>query len=162
MIGTLWVGGTLWLALNVGISLETWQTGTGCCLVPLSADSIEAAGTWSAGIYDLWLGRFGWKLKLKYFSKLGQQRKLTSCESALSERISLVSLVTDTQRDVVPHFTVSPCATETRAGVPALSRDTGKLWGTVGVKNTLRLTVRRRTDHVRQTGALAPVSRHPW
>ena len=57
--GTLLVDGTLWLALSVGISLQAWQAGTGCRQVPLSADSIETAGTWSAGIYDLWLGRPG-------------------------------------------------------------------------------------------------------
>ena len=43
----------------------------------------------------------------------------------------MISLVTDTERDVVPHIAISPGATETRAGVPALSRDTGQLWGAV-------------------------------
>ena len=57
--GTLLVDGTLWLALSIGISLQAWQAGTGCCLVPLSAGSIETTGTGSAGINDLWLGRLG-------------------------------------------------------------------------------------------------------
>ena len=62
---------------------------------------------------------------------------------------------------MVPHNTIGPGATETRAGVPALSGDTGQLWGAVGVENTLWFTVWRRTNHVRQTGALTPVSGHP-
>ena len=73
----------------------------------------------------------------------------------------MISLFTDTERDVVPHFTVSPGATETRAGVPALSRDAGQLGGTVSVENTLRFTVWRGAYHVRETGALTPVSGHP-
>ena len=59
--GTLLVDGTLGLALSVGISLQSGQAGTGRGLVPLSADSIETTGAWSAGINDLWLGRRGWK-----------------------------------------------------------------------------------------------------
>ena len=62
---------------------------------------------------------------------------------------------------MVPHFTISPGATETWAGVPTLSRDTGQLGGAVRVENTLRLTVGRRPDHVRQTGALTPGSGLP-
>ena len=57
--GTLLVDGTLWLALSVGISLQAWQAGTGGCLVPLTADGIEATGTRPAGINDLWLGGSG-------------------------------------------------------------------------------------------------------
>ena len=57
--GTLLVDGTLWLALSVGIALQAWQAGTGSCLVPLTADSIEATGTRAAGINYLRLGRFG-------------------------------------------------------------------------------------------------------
>ena len=57
--GTLLVDGTLGLALSVGIALQAWQAGTGCCLVPLTADSIETTGTRAAGINDLRLGRFG-------------------------------------------------------------------------------------------------------
>ena len=57
--GTLLVDGTLGLALSIGISLQAWQAGTGCCLVPLTAGCIETTGTWSAGINDLWLGRWG-------------------------------------------------------------------------------------------------------
>ena len=62
---------------------------------------------------------------------------------------------------MVPHSTISPGATETWTGVSTLSGDTGQLGGTVSVDNTLRFTVRRRADHVRQTGALTPVSGHP-
>ena len=65
--GTLLVDGALWLALSVGISLQARQAGTGCRQVPLSADSIEAAGTWSAGINDLRLGRPGYKVKRNIF-----------------------------------------------------------------------------------------------
>ena len=57
--GTLLVDGALWLALSVGISLQSGQAGTGGGLVPLRADSIETTGTWSAGINDLWLGSWG-------------------------------------------------------------------------------------------------------
>ena len=59
MAGTLLVDGALWLALSVGISLQAWQAGTGGCLVPLTADGIEATGTRPAGINDLWLGGSG-------------------------------------------------------------------------------------------------------
>ena len=75
----------------------------------------------------------------------------------MGEGISLVSLVTDTERDVVPHPTVSPPPTQTRAGVQALPGDAGKLWGAVRVQDTLRPTVGRGANHVGETGALAPV-----
>ena len=100
-------------------------------------------------------------MKQKYLAALSQQRRLTSCQSALGERIPLISRVTDTQRDVVPHIAIRPGPTETRTRVPTLSRDAGQLWGTVGVENTLRLTVGGRPDHVRQTGALTPGSGLP-
>lgn len=88
------------------------------------------------------------------------QRRLTGGEPALSEGVSLVPLITDTERNVVPHSAVRPSATETRAGVQTFPGDTGKLRFTVRVEDTLRSTVWRRTQHVWQTGALAPVSYH--
>ena len=82
-----------------------------------------------------------------------------TCDSVASVKgISLVSLVADTNRHMVPDPAVGIDATKTRARILTFSRDAGQLWGTVGVENTLRLTVWWRTDHVRETRALAPVS----
>ena len=85
-----------------------------------------------------------------------------TCDSVASVKgISLVSLVADTNRHMVPDPAVGIDATKTRARILTFSRDAGQLWGTVGVENTLRLTVGRRPDHVRQTGALTPGSGLP-
>ena len=88
------------------------------------------------------------------------QRRLTGGEPVLGEGVPLVPLITHTEGNVVPHSAVRPSATETRAGVQTLPGDTGKLRVTVRVEDTLRPTVRRRAQHVWQTGTLAPVSYH--
>ena len=57
--GTVGVDGALGLALNVGISLQSWVTSTGGCSVPVGTLSIDAAGRRSAGINNLWFR--GWR-----------------------------------------------------------------------------------------------------
>ena len=103
---TLLVDGALRLALSVRISLQPRQTGTGGRLVPLSADSIEAAGTWSAGINDLRSWCCG-------------DRSV-----AAGEGVSDISLVADTDRNMVSNSAVSIDPTQSWAGILTFSVDT--------------------------------------
>ena len=61
--GALRVNSALVSALHIGITLETWVTGAGGSSISFSALSIDATGTWSAGIYDFWSGcSSGWSV----------------------------------------------------------------------------------------------------
>ena len=71
-------------------------------------------------------------------------------------------MITHTDRDVVSNPAVSIDTTEARTRVLALSVDTSFVSGTVLVDLTLGPTVGRRSQHLRQTVTLAPVSHPPW
>ena len=65
-----------------------------------------------------------------------------TCDSVASVKgISLVSLVADTNRHMIPDPTVGIDATETGTRVLTLSGDAGQLLGAVRVDHTLRATV---------------------
>ena len=52
--GALRVDGALMFTLHIRVTLEASITGTGGSSISLSAFSIDATRTWSAGINDFW------------------------------------------------------------------------------------------------------------
>ena len=88
MLWTVGVDGTFRFAFNVWVALQTWVAGARGSLVSICALSIDATWRWSAWVNDLW-------------SWCGGGGSVTA-----GEWISDVSLVTDTQRDVVPDTAV--------------------------------------------------------
>ena len=129
VIRTLRVDGALRLAGSVRVTKHLRQALAGGRPVPVIADSIDATGRRVAGVNDL--------------------RSCRGCGNSIAsiEGISLVSLVADTNGHMVPDPAVGIDATEARAGILALSGDASKFLGAVGVDNTLRSAVRRRSDH---------------
>ena len=86
-----------------------------------------------------------------------------TCDSVASAKgISLVSLVADTNRHMVPDPAVGIDATKTGTRVLALSGDAGQLLGAVRVDHTLRATVRGRANHLGHTGAPTLTANIPW
>ena len=81
--------------------------------------------------------------------------KLTWRPSALRKRVSNISLVADTNGNMVSDSAVGIDAAEARTRVLALSADAGLVRRTVRVDDTLRAAVWRRANHLWQAGALA-------
>ena len=87
---------------------------------------------------------------------------LTCNLKTLRKRIPRVSLVTDTDGNVVPHSAVGIDTAQSRAWVLAFSVNAGLVGGTVRVYDTLWSTVGGRADHFRETRTLAPVTDISW
>ena len=87
---------------------------------------------------------------------------LTCDPVASAEGISLITLVADTNRHVVPDPAVGIDATQSRARILALSGDASQLLGAVRVDHTLRATVRGRANHLGHTGAPTLTTNIPW
>lgn len=103
--GTVGVDGALWLALNVGVALETREACAGGGLVSVGALCIDTTGRGETGIYDLW-------------SRSGGGGSV-----ATGEWIPNVSLVTDAEWHMVSDIAVCIDTTETRTRVLTLSID---------------------------------------
>ena len=56
------IDGALGLTLRVRVALQARQAAAGGRPVPLAADSVQPAGTWSAGVCDLRRGRRGYNV----------------------------------------------------------------------------------------------------
>ena len=112
-LGAVRVDGALGLALNVRVALEARVTRARGSLVPVCALSIDATWAGATWVNDLrrW-GGGGWSV-------------------AAGEWVSNVSLVTDTQRHVIPDTAVGIDTTEAGTGVLTLSVDTGLVLGTL-------------------------------
>ena len=102
-----------------------------------------------------------WKL-LRIVPVLNPISGLTCDSVASAKGISLVSLVADTNRNMVPDPAVGIDATKTGTRVLALSGDAGQLLGAVRVDHTLRATVRGRANHLGHTGAPTLTANIPW
>ena len=74
----------------------------------------------------------------------------------------MISLVADTNGDMVPDSAVGIDATKARTGILAFPVDAGQLLRAVRVYNALRATVGWRADHLRHAGAVASVSDLLW
>ena len=85
---------------------------------------------------------------------------LTWWQPATDKGVPSVSLVTDTDGNVIPDPAVGIDPTEAGAGVLTLSVDAGSVSRTVVVDLTLRPTVGRRSQHLRQTVTLTPGPHH--
>ena len=81
---------------------------------------------------------------------------------ASAEGVSLVSLIADTNGDMVPDSAVGIDATKARTGILAFPVDAGQLLRAVRVDNALGATVGWRADHLRHAGAVASVSNLLW
>lgn len=142
--GALLVDGALRLAFNVRVPLETRQALTGGCPVSFIANCVSPTRSGVARVNDFWPPSGG-------------------CDSVASVKgISLVSLVADTNRHMIPDPTVGIDATETGTRVLTLSGDAGQLLGAVRVDHTLRATVRGRANHLGHTGAPTLTTNIPW
>ena len=87
--------------------------------------------------------------------------KLTWRPSALRKRVSNISLVADTNGNMVSNSAVGIDAAEARTRVLAFSVDAGLVRRTVRVDDTLRAAVWRRANHLRQAGAAALAANVP-
>ena len=122
---TLLVDGALRLAFNIGVTLKTRQTLARGSTVSFIANSIDSTWRWVARINDL---RLWW----------------LCCHPVTSvERISLITLIANADRDVVSDPAVGIYATKSWARVLAFLVDTGQFLRAVGVDHTLRPTVWR-------------------
>jgi hypothetical protein len=55
--GTVGIDGTFWLALNIGIALEPWETSARGCSLSVSTFSIDTTGRWTARVNNFRSGR---------------------------------------------------------------------------------------------------------
>ena len=85
---------------------------------------------------------------------------LTWWQAATGKWVPNISLVTNTDGNMIPDPAVGIDPTEARAGVLTLSVDAGSVSGTVVVDLTLRPAVGRRSQHLRQAVTLTPGSHH--
>ena len=121
--GTFRVDCALMLTLHIGITLEARVTGAGGCSISLPALSIDATGTWSAGVNN-----FG--------SWCCGGRSVARCEG-----ISNKTLITDANRNMVSNIAIGIDSTETRTRILTLSVDTRFVNWAILVYDTLRSTV---------------------
>ena len=105
--------------------METRQTLARCCSVPVVAYGIDTTWRGVAGINNLRFWRLG-------------SHPVTS-----AKRISLVSLVANTDRNMISNPAICIDATETRAGILAALVDASKFLRAVRVDHTFRTTVGR-------------------
>ena len=74
----------------------------------------------------------------------------------------MISLVADTDWNMVPDSAVGIDATQARTGVLTSKVGTGQFLGAVRVDHTLMSAVWWRSNHISQAGALAPVTNLSW
>ena len=116
--GAVGVDGALGLTLNVRVALEAGVTRARGRLVPVCALSIDATGTWSAGVDD-----FG--------SWCCGGRSVARCEG-----ISNKTLITDANRNMVSNIAIGIDSTETRTRILTFSVDACLVCRTVRVDDT--------------------------
>ena len=87
---------------------------------------------------------------------------LTCDASTLREGISLVSLITDANWNMVPNPACCMDATQPRARVQTFLVFASQLCWTVIVKDTLRMAVRRTANHIRLAGAVTAIPLSSW
>ena len=87
---------------------------------------------------------------------------LTCDPVASAEGISLITLVADTNRHVVPDPAVGIDATQSRTRILAFSGDASQLLGAVRVDHTLRAAIGRRANHLRHASAPTLTTNIPW
>ena len=122
---TVVVDCALWLALNIWISKHFREASAGRSTISFVANCIDATWRRIAGIYDLW------------------PRWLSGNSVASAEGVSLVSLIADTNGDMVPDSAVGIDATKSRTWILTLFVDTCKFLRAVRVDHTFRTTVGR-------------------
>ena len=125
MCGALLVDGALRFAFNIRVTLEIRQTLARGCSISFVAYGIDTTWRGIARVNDLW------------------PRRLCSHPVASAKRISLVSLVADTDGNVISYSAVGIDATKTRAWILAALVDTSKFLRAVRVDHTFRTTVGR-------------------
>jgi hypothetical protein len=137
---TVVVDCALWLTLSVRVSKHFRQTCARCSTISFIAYCIDATWRRIARVYDL------------------RPWGLSGNSVASAEGVSLISLIADTDGDMVPDSAVGIDAAKTRAWILAFPVDAGQLLRAVRVDNALRATVGWRADHLRHAGAVASVS----
>ena len=137
---TVVVDCALRLTLNVRIPKHFRDACARCSTISFIAHCIDTTWRRIAGIYDLW----SWGL--------------SGNSVASAEGVSLISLIADTNGDMVPDSAVGVDATKARTGILAFPVDAGQLLRAVRVDNALRATVGWRANHLRQAGAVTSVS----
>ena len=137
---TVVVDCTLRLTLSVRISKHFRQACARCSTISFIAYCIDATWRRIARVYDL------------------RSWGLSGDSVASAEGVSLISLIADTNGDMVPDSAVGIDATKARTGILAFPVDAGQLLRAVRVYNALRATVGWRADHLRHAGAVASVS----
>ena len=141
---TVVVDCTLRLTLSVRISKHFRQACARCSTISFIAYCIDATWRRIARVYDL------------------RPWGLSGNSVASAEGVSLISLIADTNGDMVPDSAVGIDATKARTGILAFPVDAGQLLRAVRVDNALRATVGWRADHLRHAGAVASVSNLLW
>ena len=137
---TVVVDCALRLTLSVRISKHFRQACARCSTISFIAYCIDATWRRIARVYDL------------------RPWGLSGNSVASAEGVSLISLIADTNGDMVPDSAVGIDATKARTGILAFPVDAGQLLRAVRVDNALRATVGWRADHLRHAGAVASVS----
>jgi hypothetical protein len=118
---TLWVDGALRLALDVGVALQTGETGAGSCSLSFPAFCIDTTWGRTTGVDNL-RARTGGCREKRLSKMIGNIGAWLTCDKCtLGEGISLVALVADTDGDMVPNSAVGIDATEARTGISAVS-----------------------------------------
>ena len=157
---TLCVHDALRLALDVGVAdivPDAAAAGRTALLRTLGVPPTRAGVTRLD--YLNWAGSC-WKMIVT--SQAERLDTLLTCWSvAAGERISDVSLLADTDGNVVADAAPGVPAAQTRARVDTLLVAAGAVCRAVGVTYTLGPAVGRDTLHARQAGAPALVPRHP-
>ena len=125
MCGALLVDGALRFAFNIRVTLEIRQTLARGCAIPFVAYGIDTTGRGVARVNDLWPWRLG-------------SHPVTSVEG-----ISLVSLVADTDGNMISYSAVGIDTAKTRTWILAALVDASKLLRAVRVDHTFRTTVGR-------------------
>ena len=137
---TVVVDCAFWLAFYIRIPKHFREACARRSTVSFIAYCIDATRRRIARIYDLW----PWGL--------------SGNSVASAEGVSLISLVADTNGDMVSNSAVGIDATKARTGILAFPVDAGQLLRAVRVDNALRATVGWRANHLGHAGAVASVS----
>ena len=87
---------------------------------------------------------------------------LTCGPVALGKRITHISLDTNTQGYMVPHFTIGIDSAQSRAGILTLPPDARLVTWAISVDNALGPAVGRGADHFWQARALTAVANNTW
>ena len=82
---------------------------------------------------------------------------LTWLEITTGEWIPNISLVANTDGNMIPDPAVGIDATQAGTGILALAVDTRLVGWTIGIDDAFRSAVGRRSNHFRQAGAIASV-----